>query len=67
MSGALGFTSSFNYGSEQIVHTSNSVVKLNNLYDFVHINIDIVKQYYANSMVNYLVSLPLQAVPFGQS
>jgi len=42
MSGALGFTSQFNYQSEQITHTSNSVVKLNNLYDFVHINIDIV-------------------------
>ena len=59
MSGALGFTSQFNYESEQITHTSNSVVKLNNLYDFVHINIDLVKQYYASSMVNYLVSIPL--------
>jgi len=42
MSTALGFTTTFNYESEQITHTSNSVVKLNNLYDFVHINIDIV-------------------------
>lgn len=42
MSGALGFTGAFNYDSEQITHTSNSVVKLSNLYDFVHISIDIV-------------------------
>ena len=59
MSAVLGFTTQFNYDSEQITHTSNSVVKLNNLYDFVHINVDIVQQYYANQMVNYLVSIPL--------
>ena len=67
LSTALGFTESFAYESEQIQFDSNSIVRLNNIYDFVHINIDIVQQQYGVELRNYLVSLPLQNIPFGST
>ncbi len=42
-------------------------MRLNNVYDFIHVNVNIVQQYYANELRNYLVSIPLQNVPFGST
>lgn len=62
---ALGFTEGYDYNSEQIQFESNSVVRLNNIYDYVHITLDVVKQYYGSQYRNYLVSVALQSIPFG--
>ncbi len=42
-------------------------MRLNNVYDFIHVNINIVQQYYGTQLRNYLVSIPLQNIPFGST
>lgn len=42
MSTVLGFTTAFPFESEAIIQESNSVVRLTNTYDYIHVNMDVV-------------------------
>ena len=55
----IGFTAGFDYNSEQIIFESDSIVRLNNVYDYIHVNLNVVQQYYGTELRNYLVSIPL--------
>ena len=61
----LGFTSQYNFDDLAIVHISNSVVKINNTYDYIHITMDLVQQYYGTTLRNYLATIPIASIPSG--
>ena len=41
--GILGFNATYNYDDISEVHVSNTVVSINNTYDYIHITTDIVE------------------------
>lgn len=61
----LGFTPQYDFSNLAIVQISNSVVKINNTYDYIHITTDLVQQYYGTTLRNYLATVPIASIPSG--
>jgi len=55
----LGFNATYNYDDISEIHVSNTVVSINNTYDYIHITTDIVEQYYGTTLRNYMATVPL--------
>ena len=43
ITGILGFNTTYNYDDISAIHISNTVVSVNNTYDYIHITTDIVE------------------------
>ena len=59
MLNALGFTPLYDFNTISLTHISNSVMALGNNYSYIHITTDLIETYYANTLVNYLATIPI--------
>ena len=42
-----------------VTQISDSVVRINSIYDYVHITTDLVQQYYGTTLRDYLATVPI--------